>query len=295
MKDHCSIAQQQIENDIANKRYNPMNDVLFKFIFGRDERKNITIDLLNAILNRSGKRAIQEIQFKNSEIVPFYEDDKLTRLDIFCITEDETKIDVEVQIINKKDMERRSLYYWSQMYLMGLNKGAKYRTLNPAITINILSYTIFPGEPTHSMYSIYNIETGRRLNEDMELHFLEVPKFRKKPISKMTRIERWLAYFSNKLNNKEMEELVMSDATIKTAVQDTGLFMQDIEERLKYINRQMAIMDYNSDMDGAREEGREEMATTIAMNMLRNNEPVNKIVEYTSLTTERIQELAKEI
>ena len=87
----------------------------------------------------------------------------------------------------------------------------------------------------------------------------------------------------------------MSDATIKTAVQDTGLFMQDIEERLKYINRQMAIMDYNSDMDGAREEGREEMATTIAMNMLRNNEPVNKIVEYTSLTTERIQELAKEI
>ena len=295
MKDQCSIAQQQIENDIANKRYNPMNDVLFKFIFGRDERKNITIDLLNAILNRSGKRAIQEIQFKNSEIVPFYEDDKLTRLDIFCITEDETKIDVEVQIINKKDMERRSLYYWSQMYLMGLNKGAKYRTLNPAITINILSYTIFPGEPTHSMYSIYNIETGRRLNEDMELHFLEVPKFRKKPISKMTQIERWLAYFSNKLNNKEMEELVMSDATIKTAVQDTGLFMQDIEERLKYINRQMAIMDYNSDMDGAREEGREEMATTIAMNMLRNNEPVNKIVEYTSLTTERIQELAKEI
>ena len=295
MKDQCSIAQQQIENDIANKRYNPMNDVLFKFIFGRDERKNITIDLLNAILNRSGKRAIQEIQFKNSEIVPFYEDDKLTRLDIFCITEDETKIDVEVQIINKKDMERRSLYYWSQMYLMGLNKGAKYRTLNPAITINILSYTIFPGEPTHSMYSIYNIETGRRLNEDMELHFLEVPKFGKKPISKMTRIERWLAYFSNKLNNKEMEELVMSDATIKTAVQDTGLFMQDIEERLKYINRQMAIMDYNSDMDGAREEGREEMATTIAMNMLRNNEPVNKIVEYTSLTTERIQELAKEI
>ena len=40
MKDRRSIAKQQIENDIANKRYNPMNDVLFKFIFGRDERKN---------------------------------------------------------------------------------------------------------------------------------------------------------------------------------------------------------------------------------------------------------------
>ena len=92
----------------------------------------------------------------------------------------------------------------------------------------------------------------------MELHFLDVPKFKKKPINKMTRIERWLAYFSNKLNNTEMEELIMSDAAIKNAVNDTGIFMQDIEERLKYINRQMAIMDYNTDMRVSREEGRKE-------------------------------------
>ena len=225
MKDQRAIVHQQIENDIANKRYNPMNDVLFKFIFGRDERKNITIDLLNAILNRTGKQAIKDIKFKNSEIVPFYEDDKLTRLDIFCITEDKTQIDVEVQLINKKNMERRSLFYWSQMYLMGLNKGKDYITLNPAITINILGHTIFPEEPLHSMYSIYNIETGRRLNEDMELHFIEVPKFKKKPVGEMTRMERWLAYFSNELDNTEMEELVMSDKIYprKWTRQDEGI------------------------------------------------------------------------
>ena len=299
MKDQRSVAQQQVENDIANKIYNPMNDVLFKFIFGKDERKNITIDLLNAILNRTGKQAIKDIQFKNSEIVPYYEDDKLTRLDIFCITEDETKIDVEVQLINKKDMERRSLFYWSQMYLMGLNKGDDYITLNPAITINILGHKIFPNEPLHSMYSIYNIETGRRLNEDLELHFLEIPKFQKKPIGEMTRMERWLAYFSNKLDTEEMEELVMSDATIKKAVNDTDIFMMDFEERLKYINRQMSIMDYNTDMRVPREEGRtagrEEMANNIALAMLQDNKPIEEIIKYTGLTTEHIQELAKEI
>ncbi len=299
MEDQRSVAQQQIENDIANKRYNPMNDVLFKFIFGRDERKNITIDLLNAVLNRTGEQAIKDIQFKNSEIIPYYEGDKLTRLDIFCVTEDGTKIDVEVQLINKRDMERRSLFYWSQMYLMGLNEGDDYITLNTAITINILGHEIFPNEPLHSMYSIYNIETGRRLNEDLELHFLEVPKFQKKPIGEMTRMERWLAYFSNKLNTEEMEELVMSDATIKKAVNDTDIFMMDFEERLKYINRQMAIMDYNTDMRVSREEGRTaghaEMANNIALAMLRKNEPIEKIAEYTGLTSERIQELAKTI
>ena len=299
MEDQRTITKQQIEKDIANKRYNPMNDVLFKFIFGRDERKNITIDLLNAILNRTGEQAIKDIQFKNSEIVPFYEDEKLTRLDIFCVTENETKIDVEVQLINKKDMERRSLFYWSQMYLMGLNKGDDYITLNPAFTINILGHKIFPGEPLHSMYSIYNIETGRRLNEDMELHFLEVPKFKKKSINKMTRMERWLAYFSNKLNDTEMEELIMSDAAIKNAVNDTGIFMQDMEERLRYINRQMAIMDYNTDMRVSREEGREEgraeMANDMALAMLRDNKPIEEIIKYTGLTTEQIQKLTKKI
>lgn len=33
--------------------YNPLNDVLFKFIFGKEERKQITIDFLNAVLNPS--------------------------------------------------------------------------------------------------------------------------------------------------------------------------------------------------------------------------------------------------
>lgn len=86
----------------------------------------------------------------------------------------------------------------------------------------------------------------------------------------------------------------MSDATIKTAVQDTGLFMQDIEERLKYINRQIAIMDYNSDMDGAREEGAKLADCRTAMRMLAKNKPIDEILEYVDLSRVEILELAKE-
>jgi predicted transposase/invertase (TIGR01784 family) len=269
-----SLRQQAIENDIANKKYNPMNDVLFKFIFGKDERKQVTIDFLNAVLDRHEAKAIKDIQFQNSEIVPFYDDDKLTRLDIFCVTEDKTQIDVEVQIVDKKNMERRTLYYWSQMYLMNLSRGGKYQNLKPSITINILRYTIFPGEPAHSMYSIYNKETSRRLNEDMELHFLEVPKFKKKPISEMTSVERWLAYFSNKLEPKEMEELAMNEVAIQTALDAATIFMQDKNERLNYLNREMAILDYESDkeswIDAGRAEGIAEGRIESLLNSVRS-------------------------
>ena len=69
----------------------------------------------------------------------------------------------------------------------------------------------------------------------------------------------------------------------------------DFEERLKYINRQMAIMDYNTDMRVSREEGladgrkagREEMAIDIARDMLRDNKPIEEIAKYTKLSEER--------
>ncbi len=302
-----SLLRQAIENDIANKKYNPMNDILFKFIFGKEERKHVTIDFLNAVLDRHGAKAIKDIQFQNSEIVPLYEDDKLTRLDIFCITEGGTQIDVEIQIVDKKNMERRTLYYWSQMYLMNLAKGGKYQNLKPSITINILRYTIFPGQPAHSMYSIYNIETGRRLNEDMELHFLEVPKFQKKPVSDMTSVERWLAYFSNKLELKEMEELAMNEAAIQTALDAAAVFMQNKQERLNYLNREMAIMDYESDKDAwidagraeglaeGRVEGEKNADRRTAKRMLAKNKSIDEILELVDLTREEIEEIAHDI
>jgi len=279
-----------IENDINNRKYNPMNDVLFKFIFANEDRKQVTIDFLNAVLNRQEQKTIKDIQFKNSEIVPLFEDDKLTRFDIFCVTEDGTQIDVEVQVVNKKNMERRTLFYWSQMYLMNLNKGEKYQDLKPAITINILRYNIFPEDSFHSMYSIYNMETHRRLNEDMELHFLEVPKFKKKPISEMTRMEKWLAYFSNKLNQQEMEELAMNESAIQTAMNAAAVFMQNKEERLKYLNREMAIIDYESDKAAWIDEGRAKEKIFMVHSMIKNGLDDITISKISNLPIEVIQQ-----
>ena len=47
----------------------------------------------------------------------------------------------------------------------------------------------------------------------------------------------------------------MSEAAIKEAMRAAQKFMNDTAERRSYINRQMAIMDYNSGIQSAREEG----------------------------------------
>ena len=83
------------------------------------------------------------------------------------------------------------------------------------------------------MYSIYNPKTGDRLNKDMELHFIEIPKYIKAPqkkIGELSKMERWLAYFANKLTDLEREELAMSEPAIKEAMEAEKLFLFNPDE-----------------------------------------------------------------
>lgn len=148
--------------------------------------------------------------------------------------------------------------YWARLYLLSLPPGGAYQDLKPCITINLLRFNLLPQEEAHSMWSIYNAETGDRLNKDLVFHFLEIPKYTKLPkkrISDMTKMERWLAYFANQLSDDEKGELIMSDEAIYKAVDAARTFLQNDAERRAYINRELAILDYNSDHRDAFEEG----------------------------------------
>lgn len=241
--------------------YNPLNDVLFKFIFGKEERKQITIDFLNAVLNPSLGHTIQDLQFSNTEMSPEHDHDKLTRLDVACVLDSGEQVDVEVQVANKKDMARRTLYYWSQMYLMSLPAGKTYRNLKPCITINLVNFSSLPQEDPHALYGIYNPTNKHQLTKDLAIHFLEIPKYakqEKKPITEMSKMERWLAYFANQLDRKGKEELAMSEAAIQNAMEAARIFLNNTAERRLYINREMARMDRESQLEEAHEEGLKE-------------------------------------
>ena len=67
-----------------------------------------------------------------------------------------------------------------------------------------------------------------------------------------------MAYFANQLDDHEREELAMSDAAISGAMDAARVFLADDDERWNYINRQMAILDYNSGIQDSREDGLKE-------------------------------------
>lgn len=118
-------------------------DFAFKQLFGSERNKQLTIALLNAILQRTGRVPINEVTFITQEVSGEYKEDKQCRLDIVVKTQYGEFINIEIQLANKKDMFKRTLFYWSRLYNLQLQKGKGYHTLNPTITINICDFTFF--------------------------------------------------------------------------------------------------------------------------------------------------------
>ncbi|WP_397601127.1 Rpn family recombination-promoting nuclease/putative transposase [Silvanigrella sp.] len=117
------------------------NDYLFKRIFGEDEE--IFIDFANSILNYPEERKIKSVTFLNNEVNKDSEFDKESRFDVIAQLNDGSFVNLEMQMRNTGEYEKRCLYYWAKLYEKQLGKGEPYRVLSPSICIHVLNFNFF--------------------------------------------------------------------------------------------------------------------------------------------------------
>lgn len=132
------------------KDINRLNDVFFKSLLGSKERKNLTLNFLNSILNKDEDSYFVDINFLDKERLPDIETGKVPELDILAKLNDGTLINVEIQVTKQEYFSKRSLYYWSRLYAYQLNKGQNYDELKQTITINLLNFNYLPYKTCHN-------------------------------------------------------------------------------------------------------------------------------------------------
>ena len=225
-------------------------------IFGSEQHKNITLSLINAVFECNGTQQVEDIEFLDKELNPAYYAGKGSRLDILGRCADGTKVNVEIQVANEGNMRRRVLYYWSRLY-NDLKEGADYSELTRTVSINILEYKLFPFAEFHSRFGAYDIEKKYQLTQDMEIHFLEIPKWKLKGVKEMNRLEKWLGYFSKKTDEKVLEEIAMSEPTIQEAMRAESLFTEDEVARYQYEQAEKARRDHINSINHATKIGLE--------------------------------------
>ena len=282
---------------------NRINDYLFKWVFGREENKEILLSFLNSVLSPEGQGELIDIALAERELDPEHITDKLSRIDILGKANDGSIINIEVQIANQYDIDKRTLYYWAKLYQGQLQRGQKYKELSRTITVNVMNFSFLPDSGKyHSMFSLYEAQTGYRLNQDLEIHFLELSKWKALSVPPKTRLDKWLMYLSN-ADPKELEEIAMSEPAIRKALTAEEIFLKQDKERYLYEMREKALLDQVSAMEGAREEGRAEgklegklegkfeARRETALRLLRMGMQLNDVAMATGLSVEDIQKL----
>ena len=119
----------------------PKIDIVFKKLFTSADSKDILSDFIASVLDIDVKD-IQNIEIRNTEIVPDVIDRKYSRLDV-SISVDGKLINIEMQVKKLTDFKERVLFYWSKLYTNDLKEGETYRRLSQAISINILDFEMF--------------------------------------------------------------------------------------------------------------------------------------------------------
>lgn len=190
------------------------NDFAFKELM---RNETVRTHFISAVLDIPPEE-IRSVQLENPFLSKRSRKEKLGILDVRVLLNNESKIDIELQIRCINCWDKRSLFYLTKMYTEDFSMGKQYNKLKKCIVIGVLDFAADPHPGYHKIYQLRDQE-GRLYSDLLEVHIIELNK-------ELTgdRLDDWIRL----INVKNMEELEM----IKS--RNPGIIMAI--ERLKHMN-----------------------------------------------------------
>ena len=125
-------------NEIAGRYINPYTDYGFKLLFGSEPNKDITLGLVNALLQ--GREVIKSLTLLPTEQLGDTKDDRRSVFDVYCENAEGEKIIIEMQKADQQWFKDRSVYYSSFPIRQQGEKGQWRFGLKAVYTIGILDF-----------------------------------------------------------------------------------------------------------------------------------------------------------
>jgi predicted transposase/invertase (TIGR01784 family) len=278
----------------------PRIDIAFKKIFGVEENKDLLISLLNSIVSKEDE--VADVTLLNPYNLKSFRTDKLSILDVKARGTNGKLFNIEIQISDEADYDKRALYYWAKLYTEQLKNSEGYSNLSKAIGIHILNFLSIPeSDKYHNVFHIIEKENGIAYFKDLELHTIELNKFTKGDDIQATSdivtkvknsLDMWVAFLTkNDLLDPDNLPKPLDDPNLKKALEVLEVMNFNTDERETYEGRIKWMRMEISAIKKREEEVKEEKAIEIARRMLAKGKPIDEIIEFTELTKEQIETL----
>ena len=251
--------------DTLNKEVKKLplsSDIVFKKVFAKEENKDLLISLLEAILDVK----IENLEVQNPEIPKDMAYNKSIVLDIKAKINNSIICDIEIQVKNENNIHDRSLSYMVRLASNELKVGQDYKKLSKTIVINILNFEYFKRNSYHNIAHMKFEKTTKEayvdlgykkedevVSENLEMHFIELPKFKKKNPNIENKLNQWLWLISG-----EEEKIKMAryeNEEVKKAIEVIDEMSMDPKEWAAYDSRLRGIWDYYAGMKSAEDRG----------------------------------------
>ena len=282
---------------------NMKTDYAFKKVFGSENSKDILKSFLNATLELNYK--IEDLTIEDPYNVPKLQGMKDTSVDVKATLSDKTKVIIEMQILNHDGFESRILYNTAKNYANQLDKGDKYNLLNPVIALTIVNFEMFEFDKFKSIFQLFEKENFTKYKDDIELVFIELPKF-KKSFQECENIEdKWIYFIKNardldivpKIEDKNLKKAfdIANTATLskeELEIQEKReefIFMQ--KSSIEKAKREGREEGKKEGREEGREEGKDERSIEIAKNLKSSGVEISIIVATTGLSIDEIKKL----
>ena len=268
---------------------NLLNDFAFKYVFGEDCKE--ANDALKSLLTVFLERKVNHVVVKNSELVKDYSKMKSPRLDLLVEFDDQTTVDLEMQLRQTKDnLPIRFSYYLARLHGSQELEGKYYGELKETIVLVFFNVNLIDNHRMCNTFTLRNEEGLSFVEESqdrMKLRTVEMAKLDiNKPLKDMNEQEKMIYYFLNCHKG-------MDDSKIKVMIESDGV-IQMLEKRVETISDdgwKKIIEDFQK-----LHENEERMERQLELEELQKvKEEVQKTKEEVQKTKEEVQKTKEEV
>lgn len=167
----------------------PKSDVSIKELF---QNEMVLRHFISAVL-AIRPEDIRTIRLKNTFLRRRYRKQKQGILDILAEMNDNSKINIELQVKHYAYWDRRQLFYLSKLYTEDMRIGEDYALLKKCVSISILDFNLTNRNEYHHAYRLRD-KHGYEFSDMLEIHTLELKK-KLKETAEMDELEEWIRFF----------------------------------------------------------------------------------------------------
>ncbi len=234
---------------------NPKIDFAFKKIFGSSDSKDILINFLNAILYEA-QPVIKDLEIIDSQPGNNTFGVQDTHLDVKATINDGRIALVEIQLLNVPSFGNRVLYNAAKSYSLQLTGEERYERLKTVISLKIADFEMFENQPEFMSRFVFQ-EKDQQFeypDTEIELVFIELPKFSKELAELETTADQWIYFLENTSTLEAVPETLSAVPEIQKAFRIASGENFTQEELNELQKQELWIQDQQIAIDVAREQ-----------------------------------------